>query len=154
MRSSVIKVPDRPTPAEQWTTIGRWSGPTRSRNARTKRASVCGGFGTPKSGHVVKWKWRMMRCWSPCEEETITGCTLKKPRKTHSAHHKFSYNPVLVVAVIQKSDLDISIIDWSGVVRPVVVALFAPFFKATRQHNNGTWIALPAHSPEVVSRGM
>jgi hypothetical protein len=40
----------------QWTTMGRWSGATRSLKARTNRTRVWGGLGTPKSGHVVKWK--------------------------------------------------------------------------------------------------
>lgn len=54
--SKVMKVPLRPTPALQWTTMGLWSGLTRSLNARTNLAKVCGGLGTPKSGQVVKWK--------------------------------------------------------------------------------------------------
>lgn len=49
----------------QWTTTGLCSGPTRSLNALTNRTSVCGGLGTPKSGHVVKWKWRITREVSP-----------------------------------------------------------------------------------------
>ncbi len=64
-RSRAMKVPERPTPALQWTTIGLWSVETRSRKQRTKRISVVGGSGTPKSGHVVKWKCRMMRDDSP-----------------------------------------------------------------------------------------
>lgn len=63
--SSAMKVPDLPTPAEQWTTIGRCSALTRSRNARTNRTRVWGGSGTPKSGHVVKWKCRIVRTVSP-----------------------------------------------------------------------------------------
>ena len=53
--SRAMKVPERPTPAEQWTTTGRCSGVTRSRKARTKRTRVCGGSGTPKSGQVQVW---------------------------------------------------------------------------------------------------
>lgn len=40
----------------QWTTIGLWSGGTLSLNALTNLTNVWGGFGTPKSGQVVKWK--------------------------------------------------------------------------------------------------
>lgn len=65
IRSNVMNVPDRPTPALQCTQIGRCSVPTRSRNALTNRTKVCGGFGTPKSGHVIKWKCLMMRCSLP-----------------------------------------------------------------------------------------
>lgn len=50
MINLVILVPDRPTPAEQWTVIG-WllSGGTCSLKVRTKRVNNDGGFGTPKS---------------------------------------------------------------------------------------------------------
>ena len=64
--SNVMNVPLRPTPALQWTTIGLWSGLTFSLNARTNLANVWGGFGTPKSGHVVKWKCWMILLTSPC----------------------------------------------------------------------------------------
>lgn len=64
--SNVMNVPLRPTPALQWTTIGLWSGLTLSLNARTNLANVWGGFGTPKSGHVVKWKCWITRFASPC----------------------------------------------------------------------------------------
>ena len=50
-----MNVPERPTPAEQWTIIGLLlSGVHRSRKARTNFTNVLGGSGTPKSGHVVK----------------------------------------------------------------------------------------------------
>jgi len=65
IRSMAIMVPDLPTPALQWTTIGRCSGLTRSRNARTNLTNVWGGSGTPKSGQVVKWKCRMVLTVSP-----------------------------------------------------------------------------------------
>jgi len=68
IRSRAMKVPDRPTPALQWTTMGRTrssSGWTRSRNARTNLTRVWGGSGTPKSGHVVKWKCFIRRHVSP-----------------------------------------------------------------------------------------
>lgn len=53
--SNAMNVPERPTPAEQWTTIGLFvSMEHRSRNALTNFTKVCGGSGTPKSGHVVK----------------------------------------------------------------------------------------------------
>ena len=29
--------------------------------SRLYLTSVCGGSGTPKSGQVVKWKWRIVR---------------------------------------------------------------------------------------------
>lgn len=65
-RSRAMNVPDRPTPALQWTTIGLWASvETRSRNDRTKRINVVGGSGTPKSGHVLKWKWRIILLDSP-----------------------------------------------------------------------------------------
>ena len=81
--SMAIIVPDRPTPALQWATIGLCSGLTRSLNALTnlKRAHynqqsrtkhhnphltrVWGGSGTPKSGQVVKWKCLMVLTVSP-----------------------------------------------------------------------------------------
>jgi hypothetical protein len=72
MRSRAIKVPDLPTPALQWTTMGRTrscSGWTRSRNALTNLTKVWGGSGTPKSGHVVKWKCFIKRHWSPCKSQ-------------------------------------------------------------------------------------
>lgn len=51
----------------QCTTIGLLeSGRTRSRNALTNFTRVTGGSGTPKSGHVVKWKCLTMRDWSSC----------------------------------------------------------------------------------------
>ena len=63
--SRAIMVPDLPTPALQWTTIGRCSGLTRSLKARTNLTRICGGSGTPKSGQVVKWKCLMVRTVSP-----------------------------------------------------------------------------------------
>lgn len=66
--SRVIKVPLRPTPALQWTTMGLWSGLTRSLKARTNLAKVWGGLGTPKSGQVVKWKCCITLFTSPCDK--------------------------------------------------------------------------------------
>lgn len=66
IRSNAINVPDLPTPAEQCTTIGLLlSVVIRSRNDRTNLTNVFGGSGTPKSGHVVKWKCLTIRYWSP-----------------------------------------------------------------------------------------
>ncbi len=84
-RSRAIKVPDRPTPALQWTTIGLWSVETRSRKDLTNRMSVVGGSGTPKSGHVLKWKWRMIRLDSPYNE-------IKTNSSDENRHHKHSFH--------------------------------------------------------------
>jgi len=107
-RSRAIKVPDRPTPALQWTTIGLWSVETRSRKDLTNRMSVVGGSGTPKSGHVLKWKWRMIRLDSPYNE-IKTNSLDEKRHKKHSFNFFCSYptdtefgnGPVCVVTFIQ-----------------------------------------------------
>ena len=53
--SKAMKVPERPTPAEQCTIIGLLlSGEHRSLKALTNLTKVFGGSGTPKSGQVVK----------------------------------------------------------------------------------------------------
>jgi len=55
------------------------------------------------------------------------------------------------VTFVEDGDANVTVVDWEGVVGPVVVALLSPLFDATRQHDYGPGVALPAHPPEVVA---
>lgn len=64
-RSSTMNVPDRPTPALQWTSIGPHSLIIWSLTMRTNLIKLWGRSGTPKSGQAVKWKCLMGRVTLP-----------------------------------------------------------------------------------------
>lgn len=132
--SRVMKVPLRPTPALQCTTMGLWSGLTRSLNARTNLARVWGGLGTPKSGQVVKWKCCITLFTSPCDKQyqisvkgpgnaQVLKCNLTKllwqtvstgiehgKEATYSAQHELRDAPVRIVRLIEYRDANISIV--------------------------------------------
>ena len=179
-RSRAIKVPDRPTPALQWTTMGLWSVETRSRKDRTKRIKVVGGSGTPKSGHVLKWKWRIIRLESPWvfpTSHTMKSFELKKQkcrqkgffllytrgtRKLTNRHSGFrsgwlpkGKQDCVTFKYISKylmiMYLNISVINRLGVEWPIAVALFSTLFYTTSEHDNCTCAGLPSHSPEIVA---
>lgn len=43
--------------------------------------------------------------------------------KTHSLHHEFSDDPIRIMAVVEKRDFDVTVVDWHCVHRPVVIAV-------------------------------
>lgn len=171
--SNVMNVPLRPTPALQWTTIGLWSGLTLSLNARTNLANVWGGFGTPKSGHVVKWK-----CWitlfaSPCWRKrqrlwkliTITYFLVRpfasrghldrssiKTCPTHSAQHELGDAPIGIMRLVQYSYANVAVIDGMSVDWPIMVTLLSSLLDTPGQHYDRPAVAFPDHSPEIVTR--
>ena len=72
-----------------------------------------------------------------------------------SSHHPELIDiPVWVVGLVQDGHLDISVVDGVCVERPVLVALLSALLIAPGEHHDGPGVRLPAHSPEVVPRGM
>ena len=71
-----------------------------------------------------------------------------------SHHSELVDVPVGVVGLVQDGDLDVPVEDWVRVKRPVVVTLFSTLLYTPGKHHNGPRICLPAHSPEIVPRGV
>lgn len=75
-------------------------------------------------------------------------------KTTYSHNFEFRNSPIGVLRLIQDSHLNVTIIHWLGVVRPVLVALFSSFLETTRQHDNCSGILFPNHSPKIISSAM
>ena len=71
-----------------------------------------------------------------------------------SHHPELVDVPVGVVRLVQDGDLDVPVEDRVRVKRPVVVTLFSTLLYTAGQHHNGPRVGLPAHSPEIVPRGV
>ena len=71
-----------------------------------------------------------------------------------SHHSELVDVPVGVVRLVQDGDLDVPVEDRVRVKRPVVVTLFSTLLYTAGQHHDGPRICLPAHSPEIVPRGV
>ena len=71
-----------------------------------------------------------------------------------SHHPELIDVPVGVVRLVQDGDLDVPVEDRVRVKRPVVVTLFSTLLYTAGQHDDGPRICLPAHSPEIVPRGV
>ena len=71
-----------------------------------------------------------------------------------SHHSELVDVPVGVVRLVQDGDLDVPVEDRVRVKRPVVVTLFSTLLYTAGQHHDGPGVCLPAHSPEIVPRGV
>ena len=71
-----------------------------------------------------------------------------------SHHPELVDVPVGVVRLVQDGDLDVPVEDRVRVKRPVVVTLLSTLLYTAGQHDDGPRICLPAHSPEIVPRGV
>ena len=89
------------------------------------------------------------KVWPGCEVE-MSNCSNSVP----SHHSELVDVPVGVVRLVQDGDLDVPVEDRVRVKRPVVVTLFSTLLYTAGQHDDGPRICLPAHSPEIVPRGV
>ena len=71
------------------------------------------------------------------------------------AHHPELVDvPVGVVGLVQDGHLDVPVEHGIRVERPIMVALLPTLLYTPGQHDDGPRVGLPAHPPEVVSRGV
>ena len=85
------------------------------------------------------------------------GCEVEMSNGSNgvpSHHSELVDVPVGVVRLVQDGDLDVPVEDRIRVERPIVVALLPTLLYTPGQHHDGPRVRLPAHSPEVVPRGV
>ena len=103
-------------------------------------------IGLPDKGLGRLWDSKVR----PCCEMEMSDCADRV-----SAHHPELVDvPVGVVRLVQDGDLDVPVEDRVRVKRPVVVTLFSTLLYTAGQHDDGPRVCLPAHSPEIVPRGV
>ena len=59
--------------------------------------------------------------------------------------------PILEVRLVHDGDLDISVVDGLGVVRPILITFLSSLLHTPGEHHDGSGVGLPAHPPEVVT---
>lgn len=83
----------------------------------------------------------------PCGEmEVFDG-----PDSVTTHHAEFRDVPIGEMRFVEDGDLNVPVVDGLRVKRPVVITFLSAFLHTTGEHDNGTGIGLPTHSPEVVS---
>lgn len=108
---------------------------------RTNSFTEC----THETHQRLWWIWHT-EIW-PCREMEMSNDSLL----TAATYGKFSDFPVDQFRIGEQLHFDVTVVNWIIVGRPVLVAFLATLLEATRQHNNGTRIRLPAHAPKIVS---